>query len=86
MDRQGKLVWSSKGRPGRKIYLDEVAQPPIGNLWDDIPPVQAQANERLGYPTQKPLALLERIIQTSSNPGDVVLDPFAGCGTTVAAA
>ena len=55
-------------------------------LWTDIAPIPAQARERLGYPTQKPLALLERIIQASSNPGDVVLDPFCGCGTTIDAA
>ena len=52
----------------------------------DIPPINSQAKERLGYPTQKPVALLERIIQASSNPGDVVLDPFCGCGTTIDAA
>ena len=85
-DRQGKLYWSSNGRPSRKIYLDEVKAPVVGNLWDDIPPIQAQAAERLGYPTQKPLALLERIIQASSNPGEVVLDPFSGCGTCISAA
>ena len=51
-----------------------------------MPPINSQAAERLGYPTQKPLALLERIIQASSNPGDVVLDPFCGCGTAIAAA
>jgi len=85
-DRLGKLVWNSKGKPLRKIYLDEVEKPKIGDLWDDVPPVAASAAERLGYPTQKPLALLERIIQASSNPGDIVLDPFCGCGTTVAAA
>jgi site-specific DNA-methyltransferase (adenine-specific) len=85
-DRQGKIVWNSKGKPQRKIYLDEVEKPKIGDLWDDIPPIPASSAERLGYPTQKPLALLERIIQASSNPGDVVLDPFCGCGTTVAAA
>ncbi len=56
---------------------------PIGNVWDDIPPINSQAQERLGYPTQKPEALLERIIKASSNEGDVVLDPFCGCGTTV---
>jgi site-specific DNA-methyltransferase (adenine-specific) len=55
-------------------------------LWADIPPVNSQAQERLGYPTQKPQALLERIIKASSNPGDVVLDPFCGCGTTIHAA
>ena len=85
-DRLGKLVWNSKGKPLRKIYLDEVEKPKIGDLWDDVPPVAASAAERLGYPTQKPLALLERIIQASSNPGDIVLDPFCGCGTTVATA
>src|SRR5208282_6216222 len=59
---------------------------PIKSVITDIPPVGAIAQERLGYPTQKPLALLERIIQASSNPGDVVLDPFCGCGTTIDAA
>ncbi len=59
---------------------------PTQDLWTDIPPINSQATERLGYPTQKPVALLERIIAASSNPGDVVLDPFCGCGTTVAAA
>lgn len=59
---------------------------PVDNVWDDIKPIQAHAIERLGYPTQKPLELLERIISASSNPGDVVLDPFCGCGTAVAAA
>jgi hypothetical protein len=58
----------------------------LQNLWDDISPINSQAQERLGYPTQKPEPLLERIIQTSSNEGDVVLDPFCGCGTTVAVA
>ncbi len=86
LDKQGKLVWSSKGRPGRKIFLDEVAAPPVGNLWSDILPIQAQAAERLGFPTQKPLALLERILQASSKPSDIVLDPFSGCGTCIAAA
>ena len=86
LDKQGKLVWSKNGRPSRKIYLEEVSEPPLGNLWSDIQPIQAQAAERLGYPTQKPVALLERIVAASSNPGDVVLDPFCGCGTTIAAA
>ena len=57
-----------------------------GDIWTDISPINAQAQERLGYPTQKPLALLERIIAASSNEGDVVLDPFCGCGTAVHAA
>src|SRR5438445_188136 len=59
---------------------------PIQNLWTDIAEINSQAQERLGYPTQKPQALLERIISASSNPGDVVLDPFCGCGTTIHAA
>jgi site-specific DNA-methyltransferase (adenine-specific) len=59
---------------------------PIQDVWDDIDPLNPVAKERLGYPTQKPVALLERIIQASSNEGDVVLDPFCGCGTTIAAA
>jgi SAM-dependent methyltransferase len=67
-----------------KRYLDEQEGTPVGDTWTDIRP--AQGNEALGYPTQKPLALLERIIQASSNPGDLVLDPFCGCGTTIAAA
>ena len=58
----------------------------MGTIWTDIPPINSQAAERLGYPTQKPRALLERIIAASSNPGDVVLDPFCGCGTAVDAA
>jgi SAM-dependent methyltransferase len=86
LDKQGKLVWSSNGRPSRKIYLDEVEKPPIGNLWSDIPPIQAQSDERLGYPTQKPLALLERIVKASSNENDIVLDAFCGCGTALEAA
>ncbi len=69
-----------------KHYLDEMQGIPLQTIWDDIPPISSQAAERLGYPTQKPLALLERIIQASSNQGDVVLDPFCGCGTAVHAA
>lgn len=56
---------------------------PLGDVWTDISPLNSQAAERLGYPTQKPLALLDRIIKASSNPGDVVLDPFCGCGTSI---
>ena len=68
-------------------YLDEQRwERPLGDVWTDIPPINSQARERLGYPTQKPEALLERIISASSNEGDVVLDPFCGCGTAVAAA
>ncbi len=74
------------GVPALKRYLDEQEGVPIDSIWSDIPPVQAQAQERLGYPTQKPLALLERIINASSNPNDVVLDAFCGCGTALVAA
>lgn len=72
-------------RPALKRYLNEQAGSIITNVWTDIPPVQAKG-ESLGYPTQKPLALLERIISASSQPGDVVLDCYCGCGTTVTAA
>jgi DNA modification methylase len=84
---QGRIVQSKPGTvPAYKRYLDEMPGVPLQDLWWDIPPISAQARERLGYPTQKPLALLERIIQASSNPGDLVLDPFCGCGTTIDAA
>lgn len=87
-DAEGLLYYpkSPDGRLRLKIYLDERQGRPLQNLWDDIPPINSQAQERLGYPTQKPLALLERIITASSNEGDVVLDPFCGCGTAVHAA
>lgn len=77
---------NTDGRIRLKLYLDESLGQPMQTLWDDIPPINSRAQERLGYPTQKPLALLERIINASSNPGDVVLDPFCGCGTAVDAA
>jgi site-specific DNA-methyltransferase (adenine-specific) len=83
---QGLLHYTSTGLACQKRYLDEMRGRPIDSLWDDIPPVQAQAGERLGFPTQKPLALLERILRASSNPGDVVLDAFCGSGTTLVAA
>jgi site-specific DNA-methyltransferase (adenine-specific) len=86
LDKKGNLGWSSSGKPYRKIRPDEDTGAPVGNVWSDIAPINPQAKERLGYPTQKPLALLERIISASSNPGDVVLDPFCGCGTAVVAA
>jgi len=83
----GLVVQPSPGAvPRFKRYLDEQRGKAFGDVWTDIPPLNARAQERLGYPTQKPEALLERIIKTSSNEGDVVLDPFCGCGTTVAAA
>ncbi len=84
---QGLVVQSKPGGvPHRKYYLDEGKGVPIQSVWDNIGNLQASAAERLGYPTQKPEALLERIIRASSNEGDVVLDPFCGCGTAVAAA
>lgn len=87
-DREGRLHFPTRsdGALRLKMYADESMGEKLQNIWDDIPPIGAQAAERLGYPTQKPLPLLERIINTSSNPGDVVLDPFCGCGTAVAAA
>lgn len=89
LDAEGRLFFPAKGESGRirrKLYLDESLGAPISDIWTDIKPIFAVGAERLGYPTQKPLALLERIIQASSNPGDLVLDPFCGCGTAVAAA
>lgn len=88
MDREGRLIFprTPNGRIGRKHYLREQAGPKVTDVWTDIPPLQFSASERLGYPTQKPLALLERIISASSNEGGVVLDPFCGCGTAIAAA
>jgi len=88
LDRQGKLLYpmSSDGRIMLKRYLDEQQGVTVGDIWVDIDQLRASMSERLGYPTQKPLALLERIILASSNPGDIVLDPFCGCGTAVAAA
>ena len=87
-DGEGRLHFpaSPTGRIRRKRFLDELKGKPVQNLWDDIKMVSSQATERIGYPTQKPLALLERIIAASSNPGDVVLDPFCGCATACVAA
>lgn len=85
-EREGRLVFSRSGMPQYKRYLDEMPGVPLQDVWTDIRPVAPGPGERLGYPTQKPVELLERIIGTSSNPGDVVLDPFCGCGTAVIAA
>lgn len=83
----GIVVQSRPGRvPQMKRYLDEQRGRPLGDVWTDIPPINSRAAERLGYPTQKPLALLERLIRMTTESGDVVLDPFCGCGTTVDAA
>ena len=84
---QGRIVQTSPGSvPRYKRYLDEMPGIPLQDLWADINPIGARAREWLPYPTQKPEALLERIIAASSNEGDVVLDPFCGCGTAVVAA
>lgn len=83
----GRIVQPSPGAvPRYKRYLDESQGRPLQDVWEDLPPLNSQAKERLGYPTQKPIALLERVIATSSQPGDVVLDPFCGCGTAIDAA
>ncbi len=84
--QEGRIIFTSETMVRVKRYLDESRGNPLEDIWIDIPPINSQAAERLGYPTQKPIALLERIIQASSNEGDVVLDPFCGCGTTIAAA
>ena len=84
---QDRRIWMRKGRvPRRKIYLSETKGRVPTDLWDDIPPVNSQALDDTGYPTQKPVDLMKRIIQASSNEGDVVLDPFCGCATTAIAA
>ena len=87
--QEGRIHTKKDGTPrmdGLKVYLDEAAGKPLQNVWTDITRIANTAKERLGYPTQKPLALLKRIIKASSNPGDVVLDPFCGCGTAIDAA
>ena len=86
LDKEGRLYYSRTGYPRRKLYLDESRGVPLQDVWNDIYSLSGSNSERLGYPTQKPQALLERIIEASSNEGDVVLDPFCGCGTAVAAA
>ncbi len=84
---QGRVAIPPKGKmPAYKRYLDESKGLPVGTVWDDINPINSQAKESLGYPTQKPLPLLDRIIKSSSNPNDVVLDAFCGCGTALEAA
>ncbi len=82
----GRLVFTSETMVRVKRYLDESRGNPIDDIWTDIPPINSMAKERMGYATQKPLKLLDRIIKASSNEGDVVLDPFCGCATTLEAA
>ncbi|MFN0133338.1 MAG: site-specific DNA-methyltransferase [Phycisphaerales bacterium] len=88
LDKIGRVVWPYKkdGVPAFKQYLEDMEGTQLQSVWIDIPPISAQAQERLGYPTQKPLALLDRIIKASSNPNDIVLDAFCGCGTALVAA
>jgi len=83
---KGLLYFSSSGQPYIKYYLDERPGVAVMSFWDDIKPISPTAKERIGYPTQKPESLLERIIQCASNEGDTVLDPFLGGGTTVVVA
>jgi DNA modification methylase len=85
--RQGRIIQTRPGSvPQYKRYLDEMDGTPLQNLWDDISPVNSQAHERIGWPTQKPASLMERIIKTSTNEGDTILDAYCGCGTTIAVA
>lgn len=85
--RQGRIVQTKPGAvPAYKRYLDEMPGVPLQDIWTDIGPIGAQAAERLGYPTQKPESLLERIVKASSNEGNTILDPFCGCGTTISVA
>ena len=88
MDEDGRIYWPKKkgGWPRERVFLDKSLGIPLQDIWTDISPINSQAQERLGYPTQKPIALLNRIIQSSTNKGDVVFDPFCGCGTTIYAA
>jgi len=84
---EGRVAIPPKGKkPRLKRYLDQYPGVPLQSMWADISPINSQARERLGYPTQKPEALLERIVRASSNEGDLVLDPFCGCGTAVVVA
>lgn len=85
IDAAGNLGWSASGAPRRKLRLEDDRGDPVGNFWGDIAPVNSQADERVGYSTQKPIGLLERIIMASSNKGDLILDPFCGCGTAIEA-
>ena len=82
----GRIVFTSNGRPEKLQYLDEMEGDVVADIWSDVYPINSQAIEALGYPTQKPEALLERIIKASSNEGDLVADPFGGSGTLAAVA
>ncbi len=86
LHKEGRLYYSRTGYVGKKLYLDESLGTPVQDVWDDVGSLAGAHKERLGYETQKPLSLLERIIKASSNEGDIVLDPFCGCGTAIVAA
>jgi hypothetical protein len=86
MDAAGLIYWTRNRVPRLKFHVEDAPGMPLPDIWSDISPINSQARERLGYPTQKPLKLMERIIQASSGEGDTVLDPFCGCGTTIDAA
>lgn len=88
LDSEGRIWYprTTTQRPRLKRYASEMRGSAMNAIWTDIPPLNSQAKERLGYATQKPLSLLDRIVTASSNEGDVVLDPFCGCGTTIAVA
>lgn len=86
LDGAGHIFYTKNGIPRRKRYLERAKGMPAQDVWTDIQALRSWHQERLGYPTQKPETLLERIIQASSNNGDVFLDPFCGCGTSIAAA
>jgi adenine-specific DNA-methyltransferase len=86
LDKQGAINWNSNGIPELKYYRSEAAGVYVSDFWDDIPVINSMANEYVNYPTQKPEALLERIINASSNEGDLVVDLFCGSGTTMAVA
>ncbi len=86
LDLEGRIFYTKNGIARRKRYLDDSPGLRIQDVWTDTQALRSWHKERMGYPTQKPLALLERIVQASSNEGDVVLDPFCGCGTAIAAA
>jgi len=84
LEAEGRIIQTKPGTvPRFKRYLDEGRGVPLQNIWTDMPGISNRSAEFLGYPTQKPVSLLERIVSVSSNPGDTVLDPFCGCGTAV---
>jgi DNA modification methylase len=86
LHNEGKLYYSKTGYARQKLFIEDSKGAPVQDLWTDIPALTGSNEDRLGYPTQKPVALLERIISATTDTGDVVLDPFCGCGTTIAAA